>query len=362
MDFYQTLGVSYLATGDDIKKAFRELSKKYHPDVYPDASDDEKQKLQEKFSKISIAYTTLSDSKKKKTYDLLNGIIEKRVKEEQKRKSEEKEEVVEEPVIKEDIIIEEENTNNDQTITVNYDYIKKYLDINYNKILINDVLIYLDNGKTVAAIKDDIITLYFKCSRDQIWTHNNRVMVGIAKNIPILSNYKGYIADVAMFRGMCGTSNIFEKKHGYNYINDDDIYYDYFIDNRFCHKIKDNDLGYVGTVNDNGFIIGDDEISISFKSYHGFERSEDISFGVLETKNPIDADKEVFAKEWNAIREENDWYWTNGYNTTGSNVTRAKINYLKDGNNYHHICNASIKAKANIFDNTLLEDREIKGL
>ena len=59
---YDVLGVKRDATQDDIKKAFRKLAAKYHPD----AGGDE-----EKFKELSEAYTTLSDEKKRKEYDQL---------------------------------------------------------------------------------------------------------------------------------------------------------------------------------------------------------------------------------------------------------------------------------------------------
>ena len=67
-NYYDILGVKRDATQDDIKKAFRKLAAKYHPD----AGGDEK-----KFAEVSEAYTTLSDEKKRKEYDqmlLFGGI------------------------------------------------------------------------------------------------------------------------------------------------------------------------------------------------------------------------------------------------------------------------------------------------
>ena len=63
-DYYKILGVEKNAEADDIKKAYRKLALKYHPDRNPNNRDAE-----EKFKKISEAYAVLSDSEKRKQYD-----------------------------------------------------------------------------------------------------------------------------------------------------------------------------------------------------------------------------------------------------------------------------------------------------
>ena len=65
-DYYETLGVKKSASAEDIRKAFRKLARKYHPDVNPGDKSAE-----EKFKAISEANDVLSDPKKRKIYDQL---------------------------------------------------------------------------------------------------------------------------------------------------------------------------------------------------------------------------------------------------------------------------------------------------
>ena len=62
-DYYKTLGVDKKASQDEIKKAYRKLARKYHPDTNKDPG------AEERFKQISEAYDVLSDEEKRKRYD-----------------------------------------------------------------------------------------------------------------------------------------------------------------------------------------------------------------------------------------------------------------------------------------------------
>jgi curved DNA-binding protein len=64
-DYYATLGVKRGASADEIKKAYRKLAKKYHPDV------SKEKNAEEKFKEVQVAYDTLSDPEKRAAYDQL---------------------------------------------------------------------------------------------------------------------------------------------------------------------------------------------------------------------------------------------------------------------------------------------------
>lgn len=67
-DYYKILGVAKSSTPDEIKKAYRKLAKKYHPD-----SNTEDLDAEEKFKEISEAYAVLSDPQKRSKYDKLSS-------------------------------------------------------------------------------------------------------------------------------------------------------------------------------------------------------------------------------------------------------------------------------------------------
>ena len=64
-DYYKSLGISKNASSEEIKKAYRKLAMKYHPDHASGNKANE-----EKFKDISEAYAVLSDAEKRKKYDI----------------------------------------------------------------------------------------------------------------------------------------------------------------------------------------------------------------------------------------------------------------------------------------------------
>ena len=64
-DYYEVLGVSKTATPEELKKAYRQLAKKYHPDANP----NNKEEAEAKFKEVNEAYETLSDPQKRQMYD-----------------------------------------------------------------------------------------------------------------------------------------------------------------------------------------------------------------------------------------------------------------------------------------------------
>ncbi len=67
-DYYKTLGINKNASQDEIKKAYRKLARKYHPDANPNDK-----KAEEKFKEVSEAYEVLGDPEKRKQYDQLGA-------------------------------------------------------------------------------------------------------------------------------------------------------------------------------------------------------------------------------------------------------------------------------------------------
>src|SRR5512141_1136973 len=63
-DYYQTLGVERAASADEIRKAYRKLARKHHPDLNPGDKSAE-----DRFKKVQEAYDILSEPKKKQMYD-----------------------------------------------------------------------------------------------------------------------------------------------------------------------------------------------------------------------------------------------------------------------------------------------------
>ncbi len=62
-DYYEVLGISHAASGEDVKKAFRKLALEYHPDRNKNSD------AEERFKEVSEAYQVLSNTEKRSVYD-----------------------------------------------------------------------------------------------------------------------------------------------------------------------------------------------------------------------------------------------------------------------------------------------------
>jgi len=70
-DYYATLGVARTAAAEEIRKAYRQLARKYHPDLNPDDA-----KAKEKFQQVQNAFDVLNDAKKREMYDRYGSAYE----------------------------------------------------------------------------------------------------------------------------------------------------------------------------------------------------------------------------------------------------------------------------------------------
>jgi molecular chaperone DnaJ len=68
-NYYEILGVGNNASEQDIKKAYRKLAAKWHPDKFANASEEKKKEAEEKFKEINEANEVLSDPQKRANYD-----------------------------------------------------------------------------------------------------------------------------------------------------------------------------------------------------------------------------------------------------------------------------------------------------
>src|SRR5512146_2074222 len=71
MDLYAVLGLKHSATPAEIKRAYRRLARKYHPDINPGDRAAEV-----RFRQIAEAYETLSDPERRRRYDQSGGVVE----------------------------------------------------------------------------------------------------------------------------------------------------------------------------------------------------------------------------------------------------------------------------------------------
>jgi len=70
MSHYIVLGVDKTASIEEIKRAFRDKAKKFHPDMHPFATNKERSDFEEKMKEFAASYSCLSDPEKRQEYDI----------------------------------------------------------------------------------------------------------------------------------------------------------------------------------------------------------------------------------------------------------------------------------------------------
>lgn len=89
IDYYRVLGVTFEATEEQIKRAYRNLARRLHPDCYPEGlSKEREEELRIRFTAVTEAYEVLGDAKKRKEYDVLYIAEEEKNRENQRRREE----------------------------------------------------------------------------------------------------------------------------------------------------------------------------------------------------------------------------------------------------------------------------------
>ena len=86
-DYYAVLGVTPQASKTDVRKAFFNLAKKYHPDLNSDKRSIDREQAKALFQEINEAHQVLVDEKKRQQYDMEQGHMKQEMTEEERRSS-----------------------------------------------------------------------------------------------------------------------------------------------------------------------------------------------------------------------------------------------------------------------------------
>lgn len=335
-NYYEILNVQTNATFEQIVASYNNLIKINHPDNNVSATDSEKKEFLRKTQLINEAYDCLKDPQKRRKYDIQHGINSKNEYEgnnhEFKNNSSTKTTTRATQFEKKHT---KSSTHFKSNIPLVYDFIANFINKKYEHKTTPDgtIIYYNDSKKIVGVNTNGIITLYFDCPCKTIQSHNDHIMIGIAKNFPILNNNEYRLSDIIMMRGMCGMPNVYVKNG-------------FFIKDCPDWNISNNDLGSVGFYDNDFFSIPTEKGNINiklnnmpyeFKDYYRYP--DHISFYTLIEKVPhslSNEEKQSLLKQFEQIRIENDWHWKSGFNTAGSDKTRANIDYLcNNSSNYH---------------------------
>lgn len=281
---------------------------------------------------------------------------------------------------------------------MNFNCIERRLNRWYSKVTEKGVTYYLNkDGQTVATKANKLIVMYFFDNKF-IWNHNDVVAVAVAKDFVLTKECRKTIADVVVVNGLCGSTNTIIRKSNQLLsvdsseqlaFNDDyavDIVGPYEIINKgildskqfsTCElegalidiQVRDATgsiktvpyivgkgvvsapriIGTLGKVLDNGVFKFDKGLELIIPECLHYYSFNNLVYGILSVKagrnskkHPKFIQKKDY-KVYSCLRKEKNWYYTYGFNTTGSAEKRSKIEYTQYGTNYHNCTKVHFK-------------------
>lgn len=225
----------------------------------------------------------------------------------------------------------------------------------YEQVTNADTTLYLRNGKVVATQKKNVLVMYFQCSPDVIWNHNNIVAVAVAKKFVIVKNYEKIVADVVVVDGLCGACTSIKRTT--NRLLEHDWESEILIFKKdlkyFSKDLNDRTflIGAIGYTEERGiFKFYDDSIMITVPPHMCDFSFDQLNYCILKKKMGRRTKKKpkyICPQHYDVyqyLREEQDWYWTHGFETCGSAETRAQIRKTQS-TNFHKLSKATICIK-----------------
>lgn len=238
-----------------------------------------------------------------------------------------------------------------------YESIAKRVARRYRAVEKDGTYFFNEAGDVVAYENDrkNLLTMYVK-GNDAIFSHYDIVAVTIAKDFVLTYEYRTQKADVLVIDGLCGAVNSIKRIS--NMILCEENSYNVRIGPKARKRFGVKERWYISTMGD---ITSSNKVNLDIGveldvsallnycdgdvSFH----DDNLVYGVLACKRTgrNKATKHISEKDYDVfkyLREENAWYWENGFETTGSCEKRNKIMETADGTNYR----VAVKVKGTI--------------